>query len=114
MVLKRVIFCNTKIEIFGGRKNSLIHLSHFYMYLIFLGGSSESSSGGSLSSPGINPVRPQQQQQQQQQHSHFDVAKAIFNQVDTNRDGTLDRNEFQQWAQGGTNPAAGQRQQQPQ
>ena len=32
---------------------------------------------------------------------HFDVAKAMFNQADTNRDGGIDRNEFQQWAQGG-------------
>lgn len=28
----------------------------------------------------------------------FDVAKAMFNQADTNRDGGIDRNEFKQWA----------------
>jgi hypothetical protein len=27
----------------------------------------------------------------------FDAAKAIFNQADTNQDGTIDRNEFSQW-----------------
>ena len=30
----------------------------------------------------------------------FDAARAIFNQVDTNRDGNIDRNEFSQWAGG--------------
>ncbi|CAF0740582.1 unnamed protein product [Didymodactylos carnosus] len=30
----------------------------------------------------------------------FDVTKAMFNQADINRDGTIDRNEFQQWASG--------------
>ena len=32
---------------------------------------------------------------------NFDVAKAIFNQVDANRDGGISRDEFQNWAQGG-------------
>jgi len=30
----------------------------------------------------------------------FDVAKAIFNQVDVNHDGSISRDEFQNWAQG--------------
>ena len=30
----------------------------------------------------------------------FDVTRAIFNQADTNQDGTIDRNEFSQWAGG--------------
>ena len=33
----------------------------------------------------------------------FDVAKAIFNQADTNQDGTIDRSEFQQWAGAASN-----------
>ena len=37
----------------------------------------------------------------------FDVAKAIFNQVDTNRDGTIDRNEFQQWIGAATQISGG-------
>lgn len=36
----------------------------------------------------------------------FDVTKAIFNQADTNRDGSIDRNEFQQWVSGATGGAA--------
>jgi hypothetical protein len=32
---------------------------------------------------------------------HFDAAKAVFNQVDTNHDGSISRDEFRQWAQGG-------------
>ena len=40
---------------------------------------------------------------------HFDAAKAIFNQVDANHDGSITRDEFQQWAQGGAGAAgAGQ------
>jgi hypothetical protein len=38
----------------------------------------------------------------------FDVAKAIFNQADTNRDGSISREEFQQWAQGGQQNYGGQ------
>jgi len=38
----------------------------------------------------------------------FDVAKAIFNQADTNRDGGISREEFQQWAQGGQQNYGGQ------
>jgi hypothetical protein len=30
----------------------------------------------------------------------FDAARAIFNQVDTNRDGGIDRNEFTRWVNG--------------
>lgn len=30
----------------------------------------------------------------------FDAAKAIFNQVDANHDGSISRDEFRQWAQG--------------
>jgi hypothetical protein len=37
----------------------------------------------------------------------FDPAKAIFNQVDTNQDGTIDRNEFQQWAAGAVGGVGG-------
>lgn len=37
----------------------------------------------------------------------FDAAKAIFSQVDTNRDGAIDRNEFQQWAGGAGQYGAG-------
>jgi hypothetical protein len=33
----------------------------------------------------------------------FDVSKALFNQVDVNRDGNISREEFQQWAQAGQN-----------
>ena len=43
----------------------------------------------------------------QQGAGHFDAAKAIFNQVDTNHDGSISRDEFQQWAQGGQTAAAG-------
>lgn len=32
---------------------------------------------------------------------HFDPAKAIFNQVDANHDGSISREEFRQWASGG-------------
>ena len=35
------------------------------------------------------------------QQSRFDAAKAIFNQVDANHDGSISREEFQQWAAGG-------------
>lgn len=31
----------------------------------------------------------------------FDAAKAVFNLVDTNHDGSISREEFRQWAQGG-------------
>lgn len=65
------------------------------------------SSGGSLSSPGTASI-------QQQQQPHFDVKKAMFNQADTNKDGSLSREEFQKWAQGGMNRSGGQAQQQQQ
>lgn len=32
---------------------------------------------------------------------NFDVVKAMFNQADTNRDGGISREEFQNWSQGG-------------
>ncbi|CAF3370185.1 unnamed protein product [Rotaria sp. Silwood1] len=38
----------------------------------------------------------------------FDAAKAVFNLADTNKDGVLSRNEFQQWAQGGIQNVGGQ------
>jgi hypothetical protein len=38
----------------------------------------------------------------------FDVAKAIFNQADTNQDGSISREEFRQWAQGGEQNYGGQ------
>ena len=39
----------------------------------------------------------------------FDVARAIFNQVDANQDGAISRDEFRQWAQGANQPSyAGQ------
>ena len=38
---------------------------------------------------------------------NFDVAKAIFNQADTNRDGSIDRNEFTQWASRASGAGAG-------
>lgn len=38
----------------------------------------------------------------------FDVAKAIFNQVDANQDGAISQQEFQQWAQGGQQNYGGQ------
>lgn len=57
-----------------------------------------------MSSPGTASL-PQQQ-------TRFDVAKAIFNQVDTNRDGGISRDEFRQWAQGGSQQTQGQFQQQ--
>lgn len=38
----------------------------------------------------------------------FDVAKAIFKQADTNRDGSISRDEFRQWAQSGQQNYAGQ------
>ena len=38
----------------------------------------------------------------------FDVAKAIFNQADINRDGAISRDEFRQWAQSGTQNYGGQ------
>jgi hypothetical protein len=50
---------------------------------------------------------------QQQQQPHFDAAKAIFTQADANRDGSISREEFRQWAQGG-NQTDGQFQQQQQ
>ncbi|CAF1282368.1 unnamed protein product [Rotaria sp. Silwood1] len=44
--------------------------------------------------------------------AHFDASKAIFNQVDVNHDGAVDRQEFQQWVSAagdgtGTNADAG-------
>ena len=38
----------------------------------------------------------------------FDVAKAIFNQVDVNHDGAISREEFRQWAQGNPQNFGGQ------
>ena len=38
----------------------------------------------------------------------FDVAKAIFNQVDANHDGAITRDEFRQWAQGKRQNVGGQ------
>lgn len=64
--------------------------------------SSSTTSGisNTLSSPGTASL-------QQQQQPQFDVTKAIFTQVDTNRDGLISRGEFTQWAQGGqTNTTA--------
>ncbi len=39
---------------------------------------------------------------------HFDAAKAIFNQADINHDGSISRDEFRQWAQGGQQGYGGQ------
>jgi hypothetical protein len=39
---------------------------------------------------------------------NFDVAKAIFNQADTNQDGGISREEFQNWAQNGQQNYGGQ------
>ncbi|CAF1310347.1 unnamed protein product [Rotaria sordida] len=36
----------------------------------------------------------------------FDASKAIFNQVDRNQDGAIDRHEFQQWVSGGAGAGA--------
>lgn len=72
--------------------------------------SSVSSSGASLSSPGNASMR--QQNVQGNQQAHFDVAKAIFKQADSNHDGTISREEFRQWA--GNNQPTGQFQQQQQ
>lgn len=58
---------------------------------IFIGNSSVTSSSASLSSPGSASL----------QQPRFDAAKAMFQQVDTNRDGSISRDEFRQWAQGG-------------
>ena len=66
-----------------------------------------SSSGGSLSSPGTASI-------QQQQQPRLDVAKAIFKQVDTNKDGSISREEFRQWSQSSTTQSGGQYQQQQQ
>lgn len=63
-----------------------------------LGGSSTSSGGGSLSSPGTASLQQQPQRQ-------FDASKAIFTQVDTNRDGLISRDEFRDWARN-ANPTA--------
>ena len=38
------------------------------------------------------------------QQPHFDAAKALFNQVDLNHDGSITRDEFRQWAAGGQQP----------
>ena len=38
----------------------------------------------------------------------------MFNQVDTNRTGSVGRDEFRQWAQGGLTQGGGQQQQQQQ
>ena len=39
---------------------------------------------------------------------NFDIVKAIFNQVDVNHDGLIDRQEFRQWAQGDQQNYSGQ------
>lgn len=84
-------------------------MDKFEWFKILLAGST-SSSAGSLSSPGgVSVQRPPPQQQ-----PHFDAAKAIFVQADANRDGSISRDEFQQWAQGGANQAGAQYQQQQQ
>ena len=44
----------------------------------------------------ISSIRPSGLQQQQ---PHFDAAKAMFTQADTNRDGAISREEFRQWAE---------------
>ncbi|UJR21848.1 hypothetical protein I4U23_024921 [Adineta vaga] len=71
-------------------------------------GSTTSSSAGSLS---VSAATSSHQQ------PRFDAAKAIFNQADTNKDGSISRDEFNTWAQQGGNSAAGgqfQQQQQTQ
>lgn len=65
-----------------------------------------SSSGGSLSSPGTASI--------QQQQPRFDAAKAIFTQANTSKDGSVSRDEFRQWAQGGATQSGGQSFQQQQ
>lgn len=42
------------------------------------------------------------------QGRQFDPVKAIFNLVDTNHDGSISRDEFQQWAQGASQNYGGQ------
>lgn len=49
----------------------------------------------------------------QQQQPHFDAAKAMFTQADSNRDDSISREEFRQWAEPG-NQASGQFHQQQQ
>jgi len=44
----------------------------------------------------------------EQASGNFDVVKAMFKQVDTNRDNAISRDEFQQWAQGGQQNVSGQ------
>lgn len=83
---------------------------------MILAGSSTSSSAGSLSSPGGASIQ-QRQAPVSNQLPRFDVAKAIFNQVDRNHDGSISRDEFHQWAQpagGQAQPQQRQQQQQPQ
>ena len=79
---------------------------------MIVAGSSTSSSAGSLSSPGGASI--QQRTAAPNQQPHFDVAKAIFKQVDRNHDGSISRDEFHQWAQTGNNQAGGQARQQQQ
>ena len=55
----------------------------------YLGGSTTSSSAGSLSVSAATSTHRQ---------PRFDAAKAIFNQADTNKDGSVSRDEFRSWS----------------